>query len=236
MRILVIIPAYNEEKCIKSTVDELITTIAGSRYDIDYVVINDCSTDETLNVLINERYNYISGALNLGIGGAVQCGYKYALEKGYDIAIQLDGDGQHDPAYIDSIIEPIVKGKADISIGSRFIAHEGFQSSAMRRLGIRFLDALIKLCTGYKPTDCTSGFRAVSGKYIKMYSDYYPVDYPEPEAMVMAALDGALIKEVPVVMRERTTGRSSIRPIHSVYYMIKVSIAILLCRLGGHRK
>lgn len=170
--------------------------------------------------------------VNLGIGGTVQGGYVYALKNGYDIAIQVDGDGQHDISYLKDMIEPIEKGEADIVIGSRFIEKQGFQSSAGRRFGINFLSRLIKLCTAIQIKDVTSGFRAVNHKFIKIYADDYPQDYPEPEAIVAGVMHGGVIKEIPVMMKERTGGASSINLRKSVYYMIKVSLAIIICRIS----
>lgn len=232
MKILVIIPAYNEQDSIINVINKLKNDCPRA----DYVVINDCSKDNTLSVLKENNTNFVNLPINLGIGGGVQTGYKYALENGYDIAIQIDGDGQHDTAYLDKVIAPIEEGVADIAIGSRFIDKEGFQSSGMRRAGIKFLSALIKICCGTKVRDVTSGFRAVNRKYIKMYAYDYPTDYPEPEAIVQASVDGARIAEVPVIMKERETGQSSIYAWKSIYYMIKVSLAIIICRISKRRK
>ena len=227
MRVLVIIPAYNEAASIENTVRKLQNDVP----EADYIVINDCSKDTTAEVLENNNFSYLSLPVNLGIGGAVQSGYRYALKNNYDIAVQLDGDGQHDSAYLKELIAPIEKEEADITIGSRFIEKKGFQSSGIRRFGIRLLNGMLRMTTGKKITDCTSGFRAVNRKFIALYASQYPMDYPEPEAIVYASVHGARIKEVPVVMQERTAGESSIRPFHSGYYMLKVSLAILLCRL-----
>ena len=231
MKVLVIIPAYNEQESIISVIDKLKKDYPKA----DYVVINDCSKDNTLEVLSENHTEYVNLPLNLGIGGGVQTGYKYAMKNGYDIAIQIDGDGQHDTSYLKNVIEPIEKGEADIVIGSRFINKQGFQSSGMRRLGINFLSILIKICCGTKVLDVTSGFRAVNRTYIYEYAREYPVDYPEPEAIVKASLAGARIKEVPVIMKERESGTSSISPLKSVYYMIKVSLAIIVCRLTNKK-
>lgn len=232
MKILVIIPAYNEEKNIINVVNK----IEELDIDVDYLVINDCSTDGTLDVLRNNRMHYLSLPVNLGIGGGVQTGYRYAVEHDYDIAIQHDGDGQHDPKYFNDVIEPILSGEADIVIGSRFIEKQGFQSSALRRFGISFLSKLIQRVCGVKIKDVTSGYRAVNKKYISFYAKDYPSDYPEPEAIVSASLRGAKIKEVPVIMNERQNGVSSINYSKSIYYMIKVSISIIICRLSYRRK
>lgn len=231
MKILVIIPAYNEETTILRVIEKLKKDCPRA----DYVVINDCSTDDTLCKLEDGHASYLNLPLNLGIGGGVQIGYKYALKNGYDIAVQIDGDGQHDTQYLETVVEPIEKGEANIVIGSRFITKEGFQSSGMRRLGICFLSGLIHLCCGTKVQDVTSGFRAVDRAGIKLYAKDYPVDYPEPEAIVKASVLGMKIKEVPVVMKEREAGKSSISAFKSVYYMIKVSLAIILCRISSKK-
>lgn len=173
MRVLIIIPAYNEAENICSVVESIKSTEPG----MDYLVINDCSKDDTEQVCKAHGYQYISLPANLGIGGAVQAGYLYALQHGYDIAIQIDGDGQHDPAYIRDLIQPIINGEADIAIGSRFITKEGFQSSGSRRLGIYFLSTVIRICCGLRILDVTSGFRAVNRKFIKFYAKNYAQDY-----------------------------------------------------------
>lgn len=231
MKILVIIPAYNEEETILKVIEKLNRDCKRA----DYVVINDCSTDTTLSKLEEAGLNYLNLPLNLGIGGGVQTGYKYALKNGYDIAIQIDGDGQHDTAYLEDVIAPIESGEADIVIGSRFITKEGFQSSGMRRLGIKFLSTLIRICCGTKVQDVTSGFRAVNRKGIRLYAKDYPVDYPEPEAIVKASVMGLRIQEMPVIMKEREAGESSISPLKSIYYMIKVSVAIIVCRISSKK-
>jgi len=237
MKILAIIPCYNEEKNVDKVVQNIINySSAGSNSTIDYIIINDCSKDKTLEICKQKKYNYINLPVNLGIGGGVQAGYLYAYERGYDIAIQHDGDGQHDPCYFGDVISPILSGQADIVIGSRFLDKEGFQSTGLRRFGISFLSVLIYLCTGVKIHDVTSGYRAVNRKYIELFAFHYAQDYPEPEAIMDAALHKARIMEVPVIMREREEGKSSISPIKSIYYMIKVSLAILFHRLIAIKK
>lgn len=231
MKILVIIPAYNEAESIT----QVITKLKQDMGRADYIVVNDCSRDATLERLKGMDASYLNLPVNLGIGGGVQTGYKYALLNDYDIAVQIDGDGQHDTKYLQKVIQPILDGEKDIVIGSRFLEKEGFQSSGLRRAGITFLSMLIRMCCGVKVYDVTSGFRAVSREYIKIYATDYPVDYPEPEAIVMAALAGARVGEVPVIMKERQGGESSISAFKSVYYMIKVSLAVILCRIT-HRK
>ncbi|MBQ8202759.1 MAG: glycosyltransferase family 2 protein [Clostridia bacterium] len=235
MKTLIIIPAYNERENIK----RVITNLTENYPKYDYVIINDCSTDDTEKICKENGFNYVSLPANLGIGGGVQTGYKYALKNGYDIAVQMDGDGQHDPAFLDELTSVIERDEADIVIGSRFITKEGFQSSGMRRFGIKFLSLLIKLCSGADIKDVTSGYRAVNRRFIEIYSKDYADDYPEPEAIVAARMYGGRLAEVPVIMNERMGGVSSINPIKSVYYMIKVSLSILFFRItfkGGNRK
>lgn len=232
MKTLVIVPAFNEAQNITQVVQDLKKHIP----EAEIVVVNDCSTDKTKEVLKRENYNYIDLPINLGIGGGVQTGYCYALERGYDIAVQFDGDGQHDARYLKELIAPIKDGQADVVVGSRFIKKEGFQSSAMRRLGINFLSGLIDLLCGVKVRDVTSGMRAVNRRMIEQFAADYAQDYPEPEAILAAGLAGAKIMEVPVQMRERQGGVSSINPVRSVYYMIKVSLALILSRLAQGRR
>jgi len=227
MKSLLIIPAYNEATNIGNLIQDL--SVNYSSYD--YIVVNDCSTDQTQRILLDGTTNHLNLPVNLGIGGGVQTGYLYALEHNYDIAVQIDGDGQHDPKYIKDIIAPIESGQADVVIGSRFLEKEGFQSSSMRRFGIRFLRRLIKILCGAEVRDVTSGMRAVNRKMIEEYAHNYAQDYPEPEAILTAGMMNARVMEVPVVMRERQGGTSSINALRAAYYMTKVSIALVMTRL-----
>lgn len=231
MKTLVIIPAYNESENIVNTV----TTLKKHCPDVDYIIINDCSKDATEQICKEHGFRYISLPINLGIGGGMQTGYRYAYENGYDIAIQFDGDGQHNAEYIPDLIAPIVNGEADMVIGSRFINKEGFQTSFMRRMGINMLGFVLRLFGRVKITDATSGFRAISREMIAFFSQHYAQDYPEPESIIAAASSGFKVKEVPVVMNERTAGVSSISTFKSVYYMIKVTLAIAMYRLVGKK-
>lgn len=228
MKAIVIVPAYNEEDNIRNTLRDLEENGAGT----DVLVMNDCSTDGTEAILKETGVNYLSFPVNLGIGGGVQAGYQYARENGYDIAIQFDGDGQHEAKYLQALIDPIEAGEADIVIGSRFVEHEGFQSSGARRLGIGILSRLIRVLCGVKVADVTSGMRAVNRRFIEEYAEHYAQDYPEPEALLYAGVRKARIKEVPVQMRERAGGKSSISSFRSIYYMIKVSLALILGRIS----
>ena len=232
MKVLIIIPAFNEEESLCNVVKNL----KSAAPDVDYLIVNDCSTDRTEALCQEHDFNYITFPVNLGIGGGVQAGYLYAVENGYDIAIQMDGDGQHDPNYIKDVIKPLQDGTADMVIGSRFITKDGFQSSAMRRLGIGFLKFLIRICCGTTVNDTTSGFRATSRSLTKFFAKNYAQDYPEPEAIIAAVLEGYRVTEVPVIMHERQGGESSINALKSIYYMIKVSLAILIYRLRNLKK
>lgn len=225
---LLIIPAYNEEGSIEKVIGNLVENYP----QYDYVVINDGSLDHTGEICEKNGYNVVNLPINLGIGGAVQTGYQYARRYGYDIAVQIDGDGQHDVSFLDQVIAPLHAGEADVVIGSRFLKREGFQSSATRRVGIGILSGLIRLCTGVQVKDVTSGFRAVNKKFIDVYAADYPSDYPEPEAVITAVMYRGRILEVPVVMKERENGESSINLKKSVYYMIKVTLAILVRRIS----
>ena len=228
MRVLIIIPAYNEAESIEKVVDNIVENFP----QYDYIVINDGSSDTTRDVCRERGYQYLNLSINLGIGGAVQTGYKYAKDMGYDVAIQIDGDGQHDISYLKDMLPILERDEADIVIGSRFISKEGFQSSVARRAGIKILSVLIFICTGRVVKDVTSGFRAVNKRFIDIYAKNYPIDYPEPEAIVSAVMHGGKIKEQPVIMHERENGISSINFIKSVYYMIKVTLAIIVCRIS----
>lgn len=227
-KVLIIIPAYNEAGNIEKLIDE----IEKKCPDYDYVIINDGSTDKTEQICKKRGFNLISLPLNLGIGGAVQTGYRYAYDNGYDIAIQIDGDGQHDCSFLEQMLEPIRNKEAEIVIGSRFIQGKGFQSTVFRRAGIIFLSILIQCTCFVKIKDVTSGLRAVNQRFISIYAKDYPSDYPEPEAIVEAVMNRGIIREIPVVMRERGSGNSSINLAKSIYYMIKVTLAIIVCRIS----
>ena len=227
MKNLVIIPAYNEEGCILNTVQDIIDNAP----DFDYVVVNDCSTDNTRKVCRHNNVKFIDLPVNLGIGGAVQTGYRYAYYHGYDTAVQFDGDGQHDAKYLKTMLDKLTESGANMVIGSRFIEKKGFQSNSVRRVGINYFTGLIKLLTGKKITDPTSGLRMVDAKLIKYFAFNYPSDYPEPESAVTILARGNEIIEVPVEMRHRQAGKSSINLRKSIYYMIKVSIAMIIAKM-----
>ncbi len=227
MKKLVIIPAYNERGGIEKTVRDVLDNAP----DFDYVIINDCSTDDTLEVCRRNGFHVVNLPVNLGIGGGVQTGYIYAYRNGYDIAVQFDGDGQHNAKYLNEMADRLIRDNLDMVIGSRYIKKEGFQSSGLRRLGIRYFTGLIKLVTGKKITDPTSGMRMAGREVIELYARNYPKDYPEPESVVTILRKGKKVEELPVQMNAREEGVSSISPRKSVYYMIKVSLAILIAAL-----
>lgn len=224
-KILVMIPAYNESKAIKRLVRDI-----KKRYPtLTVLVINDGSTDNTLQEAEAAGATVISLPYNLGIGGAVQTGYKFAHAEGYDATIQIDGDAQHDPAFLMDVLNPVLRDELDLCVGSRFLTKRSlFKSTFARRIGIRFFAILLGALTGIPLTDPTSGFRATGTKLISRFANYYPVDFPEPEAIKIANRFSARIGEVSVNMRKRLGGTSSIRYLATFYYMIKVTLAILI--------
>lgn len=239
MKILLIIPAYNEEKNILKVYNTISNYNKKNQTSYDLLVVNDGSTDQTKKILEENKISHINLIHNLGIGGAVQTGYKYALENDYDIAIQFDGDGQHDVQFIKNLIDPIIKKKADLVIGSRFIDKNSseFKSTRIRRIGIKWISFLIKLFTHRKITDTTSGFRAANREIISVFAKDYPHDSPEPSSFVSIAKKGYRTIEIPVSMNEREGGTSSItsnfwKPI---YYMINVSLSIIITSMKNRR-
>jgi glycosyltransferase involved in cell wall biosynthesis len=223
-KVLVIIPAYNEERSVGRVVDEVTTYLP----QIDALVVNDGSSDLTSEIAQSKGAIVLDLPFNLGIGGAMQAGYQYAYEKGYDIAIQVDADGQHDPKEIVKLLKALEEKKMDVAMGSRFLGHSEFKSSLMRRIGIFIFSRVISMIVGQKITDPTSGFRAANRKAIQLFASNYPQDYPEPEAVVLLHQCRLKMEEVPVGMSERHSGESSITKIRSVYYMVKVLLAIFV--------
>lgn len=234
MKCLIIIPAYNEAGNIEKVVDNLINNYP----QYDYVIVNDGSHDDTARICADRKYHVLNLPINLGIGGAVQTGYQYARDNNYNVAVQIDGDGQHDVAYLHDMIKAIEGGQADAVIGSRFIDKQGFQSSIVRRIGINILSIMIFILTGVRVKDVTSGYRVVNKKLIDIYAEDYPLDYPEPEAIVIASVHNCRITEMPVIMKERENGISSINFKKSIYYMIKVSLALVIRKIsfGARRR
>ncbi|WEV60906.1 glycosyltransferase family 2 protein [Streptococcaceae bacterium ESL0729] len=236
-KVILIIPAYNEEKSIVNTV-KMVEDFKKERakdlsFILDYVVINDGSKDNTKQVLEEHKLNHVNLIQNLGIGGAVQTGYLYAFRNDYDVAVQFDGDGQHDIASIEDIVAPILNNQADFVIGSRFVQEDqdNFKSTAARRMGINLISQAIKLVTGKRIYDTTSGYRAANRELIKYFSENYPVAYPEPETIVRVIKHGNRILEVAAHMFERTEGESSISALKSVTYMMDVLTSIFIAGL-----
>ncbi|MGE5473692.1 MAG: glycosyltransferase family 2 protein [Ignavibacteriales bacterium] len=223
-KIIVIIPAYNEEKSIKEVIGKIMASIPYA----DILVVNDGSKDQTAKMAREAGAFVIELPFNLGIGGAMQTGYLYAKQNGYDIAIQCDGDGQHDPIYIEELIKPIIEGNADMVVGSRYLQKTLYKSKLMRRIGILFFSGIVSMLIGKKITDPTSGFRAVNEKIIEYFARKYPSDYPEVDVLVRLNNHKFRISEIPVEMKARQGGKSSITPLKSIYYMSKVSLAIIV--------
>ena len=232
-KILVIIPAYNEEASIPFVIKSLKLKYPA----FSVVVIDDGSKDLTASRALSLGAFVVSLPFNLGIGGAVQTGFKYAKENNYDFVIQFDADGQHDTDCVEKILKPVYNGELDICIGSRFISNESlFKSTMLRRMGIKFFAFFISLLTGQLTTDPTSGFRAFGRSAINLFAEYYPIDFPEPESIAIARHNGLKIGEAAVIMHPRRGGVSSIRYLKSAYYMVKVTLAIFLCFLRKKRR
>ncbi len=238
MRVLLIIPSYNEEANVLNNYNRIVEFNEKSKIKYDAIVINDGSKDRTEEICIKNNIPHISLVHNLGIGGAVQTGYKYAYKNDYDIAVQFDGDGQHDVNYVKNIIDPIINKESDMVIGSRFIdkSSSEFKSSMTRRLGIKIISFFIKMVTRKKIYDTTSGFRAVNKKIIKEFANEYPVEYPEPITTVETIKKGYKVDEIPVSMNERENGTSSIKAWKNIYYMLNVILSIVILGIGGKKK
>lgn len=231
-KVLIIIPAYNEAEGIRRV-------IADVRHHIPYadiLVVNDGSSDLTGDEAAKEGVLVVNLSCNLGIGGAVQTGYKFAQRHGYQYAAQLDGDGQHNPRDFDRMLGELQQSRTDMVVGSRFMEKQGFQSTFARRIGIDLLSGLLTLLLRRKVTDPTSGYRICGPRAIALFAQEYPADYPEVEALVQLDNCGCTFSEVPVVMRQRLTGSSSIRALGSVYYMVKVILSVLITRTKKKEK
>lgn len=224
LKILIIVPAYNEEKNLPKVIDD----IKKQKLNADILVVNDASLDQTSAIARERGVITLDLPCNLGIGGAVQTGYIYAKEHLYDIAVQFDGDGQHRADDLSKLIQTLIDKKVDMVIGSRFLQSEGFKSTSIRRIGIIYFSYLIYLIIKQRITDPTSGFRAVNRRLIKLFVEYYPDDYPEPEVLVYLHRKKVKILEVSVSMKHREYGVSSIQMYRSIYYVIKVTLAILI--------
>lgn len=224
LRRIAIVPAFNEEANIGRVVDELLAFDPG----LDVVVVSDGSTDSTAALARDHGASVVRLPFNLGIGGAVQTGFQYAWERGYDVAVRCDGDAQHDPSELTKVLAPVLEGAADIVVGTRFGGDSDYRSSAARRVGIRLLALVVSAIARQRVTDTTSGFQALNRRALSLFASDYPHDYPEVEGMVMTIKHRLRLCEVPVSMREREHGRSSITTMRSIYYMLKVLLALFV--------
>ena len=223
-RCLAIVPAFNERGSIVTLVKRLRRTLPG--YDV--LVIDDGSTDDTARQVPAGLAALVSLPFNLGIGGAMQTGYRYAALHGYDVAVQVDGDGQHRPSEVLRLVDHLIESGSDLAIGSRFLGSRTYRQTTFRRAGSWVLRGTIKVLTGLEITDCTSGFRAANKRVIDAFAHWYPEDYPEPEIILLLHRAGVRISELAVRMRQRRAGVSSIRPLAGVFYVMKVTTCLLL--------
>jgi len=228
MRGLVIVPAFNEA----ANLPRVLSAVRLTNPTWDIVVVDDGSSDTSAQVAEKMGAVVLRSVLNLGIGGAVQTGFLWAREREYELAVQIDGDDQHDPQFIPALVAPIAAGELDLVIGSRFLEKGGFRSTVLRRVGIGYLSWFLRLRCGARVSDPTSGFRASGRRAIEFFAESYATDYPEPESIALAARSGLRVGEVPVRMRERLTGKSSINAWRTLYYLTKVSLALILLPPG----
>ena len=221
MKILIIIPAYNEQ----DNIDLLIKDVTS--YGYDYLIINDCSKDNTAEILDKQNYNHLDLPINVGLAGVTQIGFKYACDNDYDCVVNIDGDGQHQPSYVHALIEEVEKGY-DYVVGSRFVDKK--KPITLRMLGSRLICLAIKLKTGKRVTDPTSGMRALGRKTIEKFSKSMNF-YAEPDALSYLLKKGYKVKEVQVEMKERENGVSYFsNPFKSIYFMIAILLAILFAQ------
>lgn len=223
-RTLIIVPAYNEQESLAGVIEDLRTHFPAG----DILVVDDGSRDRTIEIARSAGVHVASLPFNLGIGGAMQTGFRYAERNGYDVALQFDGDGQHLAKEIGGLLAQISESRADIVVGSRFLCENRYRAPFFRRIGIWIFSTVLSGILGMRVTDTTSGFRAANGKVIRFFARAYPEDYPEVESLVLLHRAGLRIAEAPILMRERTGGRSSITPVRSAYYMIKVLLAVFI--------
>ncbi len=227
---LIIIPAHNEEENLKTLIPEIRQKVS----DMDIVVINDYSTDRTSDLARELGVNVVDLPCNLGYGGAVQTGFKYAMKNNYDYCVQIDGDGQHDPSGISSLIDELQSNGTDVALGSRFLGKADYNIPFARRSGMVLFSKIIKTLSGLKITDPTSGYQALNSRVIKFFAnDNYPIDYPDADTLIMLNFSGFKVKEVPVTMRDRTFGESMHNNLKAFYYVFKMFLAIFVIVLRG---
>jgi glycosyltransferase involved in cell wall biosynthesis len=224
MKLLIVVPAYNEEASLSGVVRDIREHMPAA----EVLVVNDGSRDSTARIARDMGLKVLDLPFNLGIGGAMQAGYLYAEQHGYEVVVQFDGDGQHVAGEIQKLIQPLAAGTADITVGSRFLISGTYRPPVLRMLGISVFSFILSRILNTTVTDSTSGFRAANRKVIEFFARVYPEDYPEVEALVLLHKAGLHMTEVPVAMRERTGGRSSITALRSAYYVIKVLLAIFI--------
>jgi glycosyltransferase involved in cell wall biosynthesis len=232
-KVLVIVPAFNEEKNLPALLDRLL------KLDRTVVVVNDCSGDSTVDCARAMGVPVLDLPANLGIGGAVQTGFKYAVANNFDIAVQIDGDGQHDPAWIDTVILPLVQGQVDCAIGSRYVPDapdRDYRTPLARRIGMRFSTAILEFATGLRIHDTTSGFRALNRPAFEFFSQSYPVDHPEAEALLVLHRKGFRIQEVPIKMLGRMHGSSLFNLTRSALYPLRVIVGFVGIIFAGKTK
>lgn len=222
-RLLAVIPAHNEADSLAAVIEDI-----RANTNADVVVVNDGSTDRTPEIALENGAELLNLPFNLGIGSTMQTGFKFAWLHGYDVAVQVDGDGQHDAAEVPALIQPLLDGECDMVLGSRYLADKGYSGSAGRRLGTAVFSRILSLMLRQRLTDATSGFRAINSKVIELFAHDYPRDYPEVEALLQVHMARLKVREIPVRMRQRGGGRSSINSFRSIYYMIKVLLALLV--------
>jgi glycosyltransferase involved in cell wall biosynthesis len=227
LRVLVIVPAHNEEESLPATLAELRQRSPG----LDVLVVDDGSRDRTAQVAREHNVPVVSHAVNLGVGGALQTGFCWALRHGYDVGVQLDADGQHDPGCLQALLEPVLQGACDVSIGSRYVARSGYRAPLARRLGMMLFSSVVRLTVGQRITDTTSGFRAYDRKVMEICQHDFPKDFPDAPLLIDLARRGFRLAEVPVEMRTREAGRSFYTLSKSLYYPYKNMLASLMVLL-----
>lgn len=223
VRVLIIVPAYNESENLSSTLDELKSSVP-----FDILVVDDGSRDNTSEVSKQRGVAVVRLPFNLGIGGAVQTGFKYAVRRNYDVAVQVDADGQHSASTVSKLVSFLLTGRADIVIGSRYLGRASVKTPLLRDVGIRYFSWLTSKIVGHRITDCTSGFRAINRRALNYFSEHYPIDFPDAEALILAHRNGLTLAELPAQFRRRRKGKSSLRRLKFVYYPIKETISVLI--------
>jgi glycosyltransferase involved in cell wall biosynthesis len=224
VRIIVIIPAHNEEASISLVISDIRQHLPMA----DILVVDDGSTDDCASQAVSAGAIVLRLPFNLGIGGAVQLGYRFASEMNYDLVARLDADGQHEAIYLPQLIESVISDQVDVVIGSRYMTGDGYHASRLRGIGTKLFARVVSLITGQHFSDTTSGFQATNRKAVAFLAAHLPSDYPEIEGLVLLCRAGFRVSEMPVTMRPRHFGQSSITPFRSVYYVFKVVLALFI--------